>query len=96
MRTSHRLLLQLVHDPRYDIREARITYADRGAPGDHTTIGGDRILRLDPLYIVISSPQGETCIPYHRIRRISYDGTVLWEQGMKEEDTRTPTGRKPE
>ena len=87
MRTSHRLLLQLAHDPRYDIRRSAITYADRGAPGDHTAVKGDRILRLDPLYIILSSPQGETCIPYHRVRRITYDGTIVWEQGMKENGT---------
>jgi hypothetical protein len=84
MRTTHRLLLQLTHDPRYDIARAEITSTDRGAPGDQTTVRGERILHLDTLYIVLSSPEGETCIPYHRIRRISYDGTVLWEQGMTE------------
>jgi uncharacterized protein (UPF0248 family) len=83
MRTTHRLLLQLAHDPRYDIRKAVITYTDRGAPGDLSTTGGDRILRLDPLYIVLLTSEGETCIPYHRVRGITYNGAVLWEKGMK-------------
>ncbi len=79
MRTSHRLLLRLYHDPRFRFEEVTICYVDRGAPHDRTCVTGDRILHLDSFYMEISSPVGGTAIPYHRIRQIRYQDQVLWD-----------------
>jgi len=46
MRTSHALLLRLIHDPGYDLSKARIEYLDRGAPGETKSIPIHRIRRI--------------------------------------------------
>ena len=48
MRKSRELLLRMYHDPGYRFTDVGICYINRGAPGDLSCIGGDRILRLDP------------------------------------------------
>jgi uncharacterized protein (UPF0248 family) len=80
MRTSHRLLLRLYHDARYSFGEVNVEYVDRGAPGDRSNITGRQISQLDRDYMVIESPLGQSCIPYHRIIRIRYQGIVLWDR----------------
>lgn len=84
MRKSREILLRLYHDPSYRFDETEIWYVDRGAPGDLTRIRGDRVIRLDPYYLEIESGQGTTPIPYHRLYRILYEGTLLWERGKTE------------
>jgi uncharacterized protein (UPF0248 family) len=79
MRTSHLLLLRLFHDPRYRFTDVSVCYVDRGAPGDRTCVQGEQIAHLDSYYMEISSPQGLTAIPYHRIRKIQYRDQILWE-----------------
>lgn len=80
MRTSHRLLLRFYHDPNYDFSRVLIEYVDRGAPGDRSAVPGDRILTLDAQYLEVDAGTHVACIPYHRIRRILYDGEVVWER----------------
>lgn len=82
MRTSHRLLLRLLHDPAFDIASAHITYTDRGAPGDRTTVDGGSILALDSEYFEVATlaPSGRTPIPYHRIEEIRYKDRVIWDR----------------
>lgn len=81
MRKSREVLLRLYHDPEYRFTEVEICYVNRGAPGDMSCIGGDRILRLDPYYIEIESEKGAIPIPYHRLIRIRYQGRTVWERG---------------
>jgi len=81
MRTSHAILLRLRHDPQYDFRKVSVEYVNRGAPGDRSTVQGDRILKLDQGWMEIESEVGTTFIPYHRIRRIAYDGETMWTHG---------------
>ncbi len=78
MRTSHAILLRLRHDPQYDFKRASVEYVNRGAPGDKSTVQGDRILKLEQGGMEIESEIGSTFIPYHRIRRIAYDGETMW------------------
>jgi uncharacterized protein (UPF0248 family) len=59
-----------------DIRDARICYLHRGAPGDERCIGGSEIVELERSFFVT----GEAKIPYHRIRRIEYRGRVLFDE----------------
>lgn len=79
MRTSHTILLRLRHDPQYDFSKASVEYVNRGAPGDRSTVQGDRILKLEQGGMEIESEKGTTFIPYHRVRRIDYDGRTMWE-----------------
>jgi len=85
MRKSREILLRLYHDPEYRFADVEICYVNRGAPGDMSCIGGDRILRLDPFYIEIESQQGTTAIPYHRLIRIRYQGQTAWERARPRE-----------
>jgi uncharacterized protein (UPF0248 family) len=80
MRTSHAILLRLRHDPQFDFDRASIEYVDRGAPGDRSTVPGDRILSLERGGMEIESDNKTKFIPFHRIRRIAYDGKILWEK----------------
>lgn len=43
------------------------------------------MVRLDSGWIEIISEEKTKFIPYHRIRRITYDGTVMWEKREKSE-----------
>jgi len=80
MLTSHELLLKFWYDPRYDFSEVQVEYVDRGAPGDRLTISGRDIRILDAYYFEIATDQGVKYIPYHRIRKLTYEGTTLWER----------------
>jgi uncharacterized protein (UPF0248 family) len=75
MLTSHRLLQQYWHDNRYDLRQVRVWYTDRGAPDDRSMASGTDI-SLEPYYLNIRTPQGEKSVPYHRILLITYNGVV--------------------
>ena len=93
MRTSHALLLRLIHDPQYDLSKARVEYLDRGAPGDRSTFSGEEIIRIEQGIIEIRSGLETKFIPIHRIRRISYQGETLWQKGAL--DTfRAPDGEE--
>jgi len=83
MRTSHALLLRLLHDPQYEFGRVSVEYVDRGAPGDVSRVQGDRIIRLEQGFMEIESEMKTKFIPMHRIRRISYDGKIMWEKGME-------------
>ncbi len=80
MRTSHALLLRLRHDPQFEFSKIRVEFINRGAPGDRSVIQGDRIIKLEGFGMEIESKQGSTLIPYHRIRRITYEGSTLWKK----------------
>ena len=80
MRTSHALLLRLRYDPRFEFSKIRVEFINRGAPGDKSEIQGDIIIKLDGFGMEIESEQGSTLIPYHRIRRITYEGRTMWEK----------------
>jgi len=81
MLTSHALLLKYRHDPRFSFTDVGIWYIDRGAPGDRSWAYGAGILALESQYFEMESGSGTKCIPYHRIRRITYAGAVAWEKG---------------
>jgi hypothetical protein len=80
MLTSHELLLKFWHDSRYNFQEVRVEYVDRGAPGDRSSVSGMDIRILDAYYAEIISGQGVKYIPYHRIRKIMYNSTTIWER----------------
>ena len=78
MLTSHRLLQQYWHDDRYDIRQVRVWYTDRGAPGDRSMASGPDI-SLEPYYLNIRTGYDVKPVPYHRILLITYNGDVVFE-----------------
>ena len=64
----------------FNFSKVRVEYVDRGAPGDQFAVVGDRIIRLERGWMEIESESGEKFIPFHRIRRITYEGSGLWEK----------------
>jgi uncharacterized protein len=78
MLTSHTLLQQYWHDARFDHRQVRVWYIDRGAPNDRSVAEGEAI-SLEPYYLTIRTPVGEKPVPYHRILVITYAGAVVFE-----------------
>lgn len=83
MRRSREILLRLYYDPCYRFSLVVVCYTDRGAPGDESCAGGERIRVLGSQFMNIESPAGISPIPYHRITKIFYDGTQLWGKGYQ-------------
>ncbi|HON36634.1 MAG TPA: DUF504 domain-containing protein [Methanothrix sp.] len=81
MRTSHALLLRLIHDPHYDLSAVRVEYLDRGAPGDRSTFSGEEIIKIEQGFVEISSDLETKFIPIHRLRGIFYQEEALWRKG---------------
>jgi uncharacterized protein len=81
MRKSRALLLRLLHDPGFDFARACVEYVDRGSPGDTSLVTGDKIIRLEQGWMEIAVEEKIKFIPFHRIRRITYDGSLIWEKG---------------
>ncbi len=91
MLTSHTLLLKYRHDAWLSFGNVGAWYVDRGAPGDRSWAYGPDIRALDSQYFEVESATGTKCIPYHRIRRITYEGAIVWERaGGPENDTADP------
>ncbi len=80
MRKSHALLLRLRHDPQFDFGKTEVEFVDRGAPGDKSSIRGDKIIRLEPGWMEIEWENRPKFIPFHRIRKIAYDAAIMWEK----------------
>jgi uncharacterized protein (UPF0248 family) len=59
-----------------DLANAVIHYVHRGAPNDTRTISGKEILETDASFFTTS----ESSVPYHRIFRIEYLDTVIFER----------------
>jgi len=80
MLTSHAILLKYRHDPRFSFTDIGIWYIDRGAGGDRSWVFGPDIGALESHYFEVVSGSGIKCIPYHRIRKITYLGRTVWEK----------------
>lgn len=78
MRTSHRLLLRLLHDPSYDFEEVEVVYLDRGAPEDRSTVKGGEIRAIEKGHFIVCVRGKETFIPLHRLLEIRYQGRRMW------------------
>ncbi|MCU0638186.1 MAG: DUF504 domain-containing protein [Methanothrix sp.] len=84
MRRSRALLLRLLHDQGFDFAKASVEYIDRGSSGDTSQVFGEHILRLEQGWMEIVTGSKVKFIPFHRILRITYDGSVLWEKRGKD------------
>ncbi|WP_067051561.1 DUF504 domain-containing protein [Methanofollis ethanolicus] len=80
MRTSHRILLRLLHDPACDFAAVAVVFIDRGAPGDCSQIEGREIAAIEGAHMVVETDRGPKYIPIHRVLRILYQGEVIWER----------------
>uniref|UniRef100_UPI0034E2C20D DUF504 domain-containing protein n=1 Tax=Methanothrix sp. TaxID=90426 RepID=UPI0034E2C20D len=83
LRKSHEILLRLKFDPAYTFEKAVICYTDRGAPGDTSCVVGEEITELAGYYFESRREGAVKRIPYHRIKRITYEGRVLWEAATR-------------
>ncbi len=57
-----------------EMKKCTVEYVHRGAPGNRMTIKGNMITSLGGYFMQL----GDTSIPYHRIRRIDYDGRAVY------------------
>jgi hypothetical protein len=73
------VLSQLKWGPAGGLERAEVTYLHRGAPGDEMTVIGSEITELERSFFCTS----ESKIPYHRIRRILLDGSVLYDSSLR-------------
>ncbi|QYZ77920.1 DUF504 domain-containing protein [Methanofollis formosanus] len=82
MRTSHKLLLRLLHDPDYDFDEVEVAYLDRGAPADRSTVRGREIRAIEGGHFIVCPEGEEKYIPIHRLLEIRYRGRRLWARAV--------------
>lgn len=59
-----------------DLDEVEILYRHRGAPRDLGKIHGEEIVKIDRSFIEIEGAN----IPHHRIIKIFYKGTIIFER----------------
>jgi len=69
------VLNELKWKPGMSLDKARITYVHRGAPQDERTIQGSDIIELERSFFVTQ----ESKVPFHRIKRIVYEGRVVFD-----------------
>jgi len=60
------------------MHDCTIYYLHRGAPNDMMVILGSEIITLGHSFFTLET---ETSIPYHRIRKIEYAGTLVYRKG---------------
>lgn len=63
-----------------DLGELQILIIDRLAPGEETEINGRQILDLGKSFFSMSKKKHNVSIPYHRIKKITRNGEILWER----------------
>ena len=78
--TNRTVLNKIFWDKREDPKYYEVTFVHRGAAGDRKTVPCGKITHLEPSGFVYQGEEGETFIPYHRIREIKdvRDGRVIW------------------
>ncbi len=59
-----------------ELEGVEIWYLHRGAPGDTKIIGGNEVLKIGRDAI----ETGSATIPYHRIRRIIFNGNIVFDR----------------
>ncbi len=77
---ARRVLNELKWHPNKDLKNVRVMYIHRGAPGNRRIINSEDIAALERSFILISTEKGDTRIPYHRVTEIKQGNTVLWRR----------------
>ena len=60
----------------HDLKNVKVYYVHRGAPGDHKVIDGEDIVDLGRSFIKLK----EGVIPYHRVFKIKMGGKVVFSR----------------
>ena len=87
-----------------DFALVEVEYLHRGVPGNTWSVRGPDIVELEPWMMVIRREDmrggpapGRAAIPYHRILRVIYDGTVVFDRSKKRPPAQEKgTEEKPE
>ena len=58
------------------LAKTKIWYVHRGAPDDTMIISGNEIVAIEKSFLQTMT----AAIPYHRILKIVYDGTIIFER----------------
>lgn len=77
---AREVLNKLKWGGRDELGGAEITIIHRGAPGDRRVIKGAEVIELGHGFMLVTSPDGEVYIPYHRITKIQSGGKVRYEK----------------
>lgn len=64
--------------------DAQIEYLHRGAPNDTRVVAGRDVRDVGSWAFVTGEGAHEATIPYHRVRRITLHGDVVWERARQE------------
>ncbi len=80
MVTARDVLNRLKWKEGEDIGEAVIFYVHRGDPGDSKAVSGADIVKLDKFCFELATG---TCIPYHRVYRITHREKTVFERYRK-------------
>jgi uncharacterized protein (UPF0248 family) len=64
----------------YDLSKCTICYINRGSPDDTAVVEGKQIIEIDKGFLILEGDPYERYIPYHRIIRIEYEDTVIFEK----------------
>lgn len=73
------VLLKLFWTDRNTFSRCHIIYRSRGAPGDVSSLSGEKVIRLGRSFI----EAGNLTLPYHRVLKVVVDGRVIWERVTK-------------
>jgi len=65
---------------RYDLRDCRVYYIHRGAPGDMRVVDGKDIKNISRSFLVLEGEEQDVYIPYHRIFRIEFKNEIIFER----------------
>ncbi len=70
------LLNKLKWHSEYDFNKVVIWYVSRGMPDGIDSVKGEDVIKMDKYYIETK----KAFIPYHRIKKIEYEGKVLFRR----------------
>lgn len=71
------VLDMILWHPKMEIKNCKITYVHRGAPGNLKTISGNQINYLERGFLILND---YTQIPCHRIIKIECNNKLTWHK----------------
>lgn len=75
------VLNEVRHRDDLDLRDVVVWYVHRGASGDLAAVPGDEIREVGTSFFEVPGPAAaSTRIPFHRVRRVTYRGELVWER----------------
>lgn len=74
---ARNIINMILWHPDMDIKDTKITYVHRGAPGNLKTIDGNSIDKMERGFVLMKEG---TQIPFHRIVKIEINNKILWQK----------------